>query len=51
MFSDGDGALDEEVEVLGDVWFQTDGFHDAKHLVAVDESNLCNSMGITKNDT
>lgn len=51
MLSDADGALDEEVEVLGDVWFQTDGFHDAKNLVAVDEANLSDSVRVTKDDT
>lgn len=51
MLSDADGALDEKVEILGDVRFQADGFHDAKHLVAIDEAHLGDSVRVTKDDT
>lgn len=51
MLTDADGALDQVVEVLRDVWLQADGFHDAEHLVAVDETNLGDAMGVTKDNT
>lgn len=51
MLSDADGTLDEEIQILRDVWFQTDSFHDAENFVAVDKSNLGNSMRVTKDDT
>lgn len=51
MLAHADGALDEEVEILWDVWFQADGLHDAENFVAVDEANLSDSMGISENNT
>lgn len=48
MLSDGDGLLDQVVEILGQIGLQTDGLHDAQDLVAADETHLGDSMGITK---
>lgn len=51
MLADADGALDEEVKILGDVWFQADGFHNTEHFVAVHEPHLSNSVRVTKDDS
>lgn len=51
MLAHADGALDEEVEILWDVWFQSDGFHDAEDLVAVDEADLGDAMRVSEDDT
>lgn len=51
MLSDGNGFLDQIVQILRDVRFQTDRFHDAQNFVAADKSHLCNTMRITQDDT
>lgn len=51
MLSDGNGFLDQIVQILWDVRFQTDRFHDAQNFVAADKSHLCNTMRITQDDT
>lgn len=51
MLADGNSLLDHVVQIFGDIGFKTDRFHDAQNLVAIDEANLSNTMGITKNDT
>lgn len=51
MLADAHGTLDQIVEVLWDVWLQSDGFHDSENLVAVDETHLGDSVRIAENDT
>ena len=51
MLADGDSLLDHVVKIVGNVGFQTNRFHDAQNFVAIDKAHLCNTMGITKNDT
>lgn len=51
MLSNTDGALDQIIQIFWDVRFQADGFHDAENFVSVDEANLSNAMGVTKNDS
>lgn len=51
MLANADGPLDEVVEILWDVWFQSDGLHDAEDFVAVDETDLGNTVRVTKNNT
>jgi hypothetical protein len=51
MLAHADGTLDEEVEILWDVWFQSDGLHDAEDFVAVDEADLGDAMGVSEDNT
>ena len=51
MLADAHGLLDQMVEILGQVWREALGLQYAQDLVAGDESNLGNSMRVTKNDT
>jgi len=50
MLANADGLLDEEVQILWDVGLESNGLHDAEHLVAVDETHLSDSVRVTKND-
>lgn len=51
MLADADGALDQVVEVLGNVWLQANRLHDAQHFVSVDETDLGNSVRVTEYDS
>jgi hypothetical protein len=51
VLTDADGTLDEEIQVLGNVGFKTNGFHNSKDLVSVDESHLSDSVTVSENDT
>lgn len=51
MLADADGALDQVVKVLGNVWLQADRLHDAKHFVSVDKTDLSDSVRVTEDDS
>lgn len=51
MLADGNGFFDQIVQILWDVWFQTQRFHDPQDLVTGNETDLGNTMRITKDDT
>lgn len=50
MLANADGSLDEVVKILWDVWLQTDSFHDSEHFVSIDETNLGDTVRVTKNN-
>ena len=51
VLPDADGLLDQVVDVLGEVGSQTLALEDAEDLVAGDEPDLGNTMGIPEDDT
>lgn len=51
MLADGDGFLDQIVQILWDVWPQAQRFQDSQDFVAADETHLSNTVRITKDDT
>ena len=51
MFADSDSLLDEAVEILGEVGCQTFSLQDPQDLVAGDETDLGNTMGVTQDHT
>lgn len=51
MLADSNSLLDHMVQILRDVGFQANGFHDTQNFVTIDEAYLRNTMRITKNDT
>lgn len=51
MFADCHCFLYQIIQILWQIWSQTHCFHYPKDFVPRHKSHLCNSMGITKNDT
>lgn len=51
MFADGNGLLDEIVQILRNDWSQSFRFQNAQDLVASNKTNLCNSMRIAQYHT
>lgn len=51
MLADADGSLDQVVKILWDVWFQSNSLHDSEDFVSVHETDLGNTMRVTKNNT
>lgn len=51
MLSDGDGLLDEGVEVLREGRSKTVHLQDTENLVASDVADLGNTVGVTEDDT
>lgn len=51
VLADGDGLLDQVVQILGDVGLQANGLHDPQDLVAIDETHLRHTVGVTEDDS
>ena len=51
MLADGDGLLDEEVQILGDVGGETLRLQDAQDLVAGNKADLSDTVRITEYHT
>jgi len=51
VLADGDGLLDEVVEVLRETGSKTRSLEDAEDLGTSDGLDLSNTLGITENDT
>lgn len=51
MFADCHCFLYQIIQILWQIWSQTHCFHYPEDFVPRHKSHLCNSMGITKNDT
>jgi len=51
VLADGDGLLDEEVEVLWDVGREALGLEHTQDLVASHKPHLCHSVRVTQDDT
>lgn len=51
MLADGDGLLDQVVEILGDLGGETVGLQDTEDLVTGDVLDLGNTLGVTEDDT
>merc|ERR1719263_2621713 len=51
MLSDGDGLLDEHVQVLGDLGSETSSLEDSENLAASDALDLGHAVAISKSDT
>ena len=51
MIANGDGLLDQVVNVFGEGGSKTLGLQDTQNLVSGDESHLGNSVGIPEDDT
>jgi len=51
MLSDVDGLLDEEVEVLWDLWGESVSLEDSQNLAGGDGSDLGDTVGVTQDDT
>lgn len=51
MLADGHGFLDQEIEILRDVWLESNCFHDSQNLIAINKTHLSYSMGVTENDS
>ena len=51
MLADGDGLLDQMVEILGDFWGHALRLEDSEDLVAGDASDLGDAVRVTQNHT
>lgn len=51
VLSDRDSLLDQEVQVLWDLWSQTVGFQDSQDLVTGDNSGLGDSVSVSQDNT
>merc|ERR1719504_490998 len=51
MFPDGNCLLDQVVAVLGQLWGHALALQDAQNLVAGDETDLSNTMGVPEDNT
>lgn len=51
VLSDSDGLLDQEVQVLWDLWSQTVRFQDSQDLVTGDNLRLGNTVSISQENT
>jgi len=51
MLADGDGLLDQHVQVFWDAGSKTVRPEDAENLVSSNDLDLCDSMAVTENDT
>jgi len=51
MLPDGDGLLDEHVQVFRNFRCKTGTLEDSKNLVTSDNANLSNSVRVTENNT
>jgi len=51
VLADGDGLLDQVVEILGDLGGETVGLQDTEDLVTGDVLDLGNTLGVTEDDT
>lgn len=51
VLSDRDSLLDQEVQVLWDLWSQTVRLQDSENLVAGDNSGLGDSVGVSQDNT
>ena len=51
VLSDRDSLLDQEVQVLWDLWSQTVGFQDSQDLVTGDNLGLGDTVGISQKNT
>lgn len=51
VLSHSDGLLDQEVEVLWELWSKTVGLQDSHNLVTGDDLGLVDSVGVSENDT
>lgn len=51
VLSDRDGLLDQEVQVLWDLWSQTVRLQDSQDLVTGNNSSLGNTVGISQDNT
>ena len=51
MLANGNGLLDQEVQVLGQLGSESLLLEDAQHLVASDETDLGNTVRVSQNDT
>lgn len=51
VLTNGDGLLDQVVEILGNLGSQTMGTEDTNNLVTSDRLDLTNTMAITEDDT
>lgn len=50
VLADGDGLLDQVVQILWDVGLQANRLHDPQDLVAVDETHLSHTVRVTEDD-
>jgi len=50
VLSDVDGLLDQEVEILWDLWGQAVSLEDSQDLAASHAADLGNTVGVTKDD-
>ena len=48
MFPHSDRFLDQTVQIFGEGWSKTFGFEDAENFVASEETDLSNSVRVTK---
>ena len=51
MFADGDGLLDQVIDVFGQVGSQALGLQNTQDLVASDEADLCHAVRVPEDDT
>lgn len=51
VLSDSDSLLDQEVQVLRNLWSQTVGFQDSQDLVTGDDLSLGNTVSVSQQDT
>jgi len=51
MLANGDGLLDELIEVFWDFWRQTVRLEDSENLVSGDDLDLCDTVRITEQYT
>lgn len=51
MLADGNGLLDQVVEILGDLGGETVGLQDTENLVTGDVLDLGDTLGVTEDDT
>ena len=51
MLANGNGLLDQEVQVLRQLGSESLLLEDAQHLVASDETDLGNTVRVSQNDT
>ena len=51
VLTDADGLLDQVIDVLWEIWSQSLGLEDTEDLVTSDETDLGNSVTVSKDDT
>jgi len=51
VLSDGDGLLDQHVQVLWDIRGETAGLQDSEDFVSGNNFDLCDTMAVSQDDT